>query len=737
MQAVSDALGGHGIAMGGHCLENFVDPSVLRGWMMEGAYVVNPGWLSAWPEQIEKWGFDATTAQAFFGESMRSILLVDTGVDPAAPARLVEFGEFVGLATRRVDVGLAHFGQVLRARLLEWKLRQERNLREEFTSRASRERSTFAMAFAQLGQLAGVARERDVVARVFDLFEMLCGAQRLVWTPFVDGRPGKAVVRPSEDGLGLPISPNDPGSVTLEVARDAELLGTLQLAGLSHPERREEYTNLALALSGVIALAVSNARSWEALSAAREQLEGQADAYRVIANSADGLVVVDRDHRVRFANPAARRLLDVREGQLLEQDLSRGPFERILGHGRKRVIDSRRVHMHWQGEPVVLASLRDVSEQRAAEEAVRRSQKMTLLGQLAGSVAHDFNNVLQAVAGTLELAQQAPEPGEARRRIDEAISAADRGTVIARRLLLFSKPGGEPRATLDVTAEVRRMAPLLRQLVGDHVDLVVTSDDGAQWVSAVEGQIEAIVLNLVTNARDATRHRGRIEVAVRGESDRGTDGGAGMRLSVADDGEGIPPHRMDQIFEPFFTTRSADKGTGLGLPTVRAAVEQMGGDLSVSSQVGVGTRFTVWLPAVASPTPAHLEPAAATDAGALPATVLVVDDEATIRDVLTTALVRAGHQVRSAANAEEAIALLREREVGLDLLLTDITMPGRDGFELASEARSIRPGLPVMFMSGLADVGMPGLAGEDVHLLAKPFRLAQAVERVEQVLGAR
>ncbi len=725
------APAGSGALASRHCLENLVDAGVLRSWMMEGAYVVSPGWLRGWRARVRGWGFDQETAQRFFAESASSVLLLDTGVDPEAAAELEAFASHVGRPRRRVEVGVEHLRGVLRERVLEHRLEAAARRAAAATS-ADRERSTYALAFAQLGALAGLATEREVVERIFDLFSMLWGARSMQWAPADGGAP--QIRGPAVQGVG-----GAPGSgMSLPVQGPGMPLGVLHLPDAVPPGRRDERVNLGLALAPVLALAVRNARTWQELTRARELLARQAEGYRVLANSADGLLVVGADGLIRFANPAARSLIGHGAGDALAVRLEPGRIEVADSEGQTRRVDVRLAPLDWEGEPARLASLRDVTEQDAAEEAVRSSQKMTLLGQLAGSVAHDFNNVLQAVSGALELAA---EPGlgpqDTAALIQEAAGAADRGTRIARRLLLLSRPGAEPPRFVDVAAELQRMDPLLRMLAADRAEIVLDTPAGPLGASCGDGQLEAIVLNLVTNARDATDRGGRIEVILREEE---RDGAPHLRLSVVDDGEGIPPERLRRIFEPFFTTKSPDRGTGLGLPTVAAAVQRMSGEVAVTSRLGEGTRFDVWLPRAAPPeAPAEQgRPEETKTGGGVPGRILVVDDERAIRELLAAALARAGHAVEVAADGAEGLARLEGADPPFDLLITDVSMPGMDGFELALAAESATPGLPVVLMSGLADVSFPGLGLDPVavRVLAKPFRLAEATACVEAALTA-
>ena len=715
----------------GNCLQHFVDGSVLESWIRDGAYAVGPGWLAGWRGHIRQWGFDQATAQRFFAETTSYILLVDTGVDPDAQRRLEDFADFLDLPARRVEVGLGHLAMLVREQLLRWQL-------ERAEPNETHEASEYALALSLIGRLAGVGTEDEVVDRIFDLFAMLCGAHEMAWLPF--GERGRPTTRPALPATRLDAlrasSPQDAitpgGRLTLRIGPPIEPLALLELAAFDRPDRLKEYMNLALSLRGPLELAVRTARSWQEVEHARALLAQQADGYRILADSADGLVVYAGAGRVEFANPAAEQLLGTGVGAHLTLDLEKGSVEVVGEDGVQRVIDARVVSVEWEGHPARLASLRDVTEQRSAEEAVRRTQKMTLLGQLASSVAHDFNNVLQAIGGSLEVA--AAEQGLAastRSRIDDAAAAAERGSAIARRLLLFSSPTARPQRTVDVAAELQRMAPLLRQLAGERVRFELRSPTEGLHVGADDGQLEAVVLNLVTNAGDACKAGGLVLVEARADDDH-------VLLAVSDEGPGIPEQLQRRIFEPFFTTKGPDRGTGLGLPTARAAVERMGGTLALRSEPGRGTRFEARVPQAQ---PAHEAPrdpvAAPSRRPARAGRVLLVDDEETIRETLATALRGCGHEVLTAGSAPDALQLLAETGPDWDLLLTDVSMPGMDGFELAREAAGLRPGLRVLFMSGLADASFPGLDVDPARIavLARPFRLGQAVQRVEEVMG--
>ncbi len=712
-----------------HCLEHFVDPGVIASWVEQGAYLVSPGWVGAWEAHVADWGFDQPSARRFFGDGTDHVLLVDTGLDPMAWKHTQAFADYIGRPARAVRIGLERFEGAV--------ARQLADLR---TTPSARSNSLYAMAFAQMGRFAGVGTELEAVHRLFDMFEMLFAPGRLSWTPWIDGERGEVVVRTRPDhppGHRLRLAgaePVGPEPIILRIARDEHLLGVLEIDAFERPERREEYLNLALSLRGACALAIANSRAWTALEEARAQLAEQAGAYRILADSADAMLVLDARQTVLFANPAARLLLGARIGRRLARALEGAGKEVVDQQGRTRFIDCVLTPIEWEGRAAQLAAVRDVTERRAAEEAVLRGQKMTLLGQLAGSVAHDFNNVLQAIGGSLEIVQRSAGLEEpTRRRVDEALQAAERGAGIARRLLLFSRPSSRVERVVEVVTEIARMEPLLRQLVGDGIALRVRRTDEDLYVVAGDGQLEAVLLNLVTNARDAQQGRGQITIEVGRQGDE-------LRLAVLDEGPGIPAETLEHIFEPFYTTKGRARGTGLGLPSVVAAVERMGGRLDVQTEVGAGSCFVVFLPLVDGADASESTVSMVTPAdGSCRGNILVVDDEPAIRTALAAALAEAGHQVSSAPDGQAALRLLADPDFEVDLLLTDVSMPGIDGFELARQARADRPGLEVVFISGLGDVAFPGVGLDpgQFRLLPKPFRLAEALTCVDEALEAR
>ncbi len=354
-------------------------------------------------------------------------------------------------------------------------------------------------------------------------------------------------------------------------------------------------------------------------------------------------------------------------------------------------------------------------EQRLLQEQLQQSQKMEAVGRLAGGVAHDFNNLLTVIGAGAEFLKESRDP-DVRSLAEEIGAAQERGARLTRQLLAFARRDVVKPRSVDLCAVVQDVAPLMRKLAGAeaplHLDLT-----GPVWIVADPGQVEQILLNLVSNARDAMPHGGPVDVTV----GPGPDGFAALR--VRDGGTGMSAEVRRLALEPFFTTKPRGKGTGLGLPMVHGIVTQNGGRIEIDSEPGRGTTMTVLWPMSAAP--ADRAPAALRPSGErvqASGTVLLVEDDEPARGLIRLQLQRAGYRVLEAHDAPTAEAIAGVERI--DLLLTDVVMPGPSGIDLARRLRAVRPDLPVLLMSGYLDdprVMQSGPAS-DLPVLFKPFR---------------
>jgi CheY-like chemotaxis protein len=362
---------------------------------------------------------------------------------------------------------------------------------------------------------------------------------------------------------------------------------------------------------------------------------------------------------------------------------------------------------------------------------------------LAGGVAHDFNNLLTAIIGYARFALERSTGPEQRHDIEEIVKAAGRAGTLTKQLLSFSRRHVMETVAIDMNHLIVDMVSMLRRMIGEDIELSTSLAGGLSSVRADRSQLEQVLMNLVVNARDATRGGGAIQIAtgtVTFETvpavPQGLKPGAYVTLTVSDNGCGMTEETKVRLFEPFFTTKPRGQGTGLGLATVYGIVMQTGGGIAVESELGQGAAFTVYLPAdTGAPAQAPERPIEAQRASGT-ATVLLVEDEQAVRELVRVILERSGYTVMEAANAEEAETLF-DAMGGLDLLVTDVVMPGRSGFELFHRLHEKLPTLRVLFISGYTDYAMfdETIVERELAFLEKPFSAEGLIAKVRHVLS--
>ncbi|MEZ5419531.1 MAG: response regulator [Vicinamibacterales bacterium] len=392
----------------------------------------------------------------------------------------------------------------------------------------------------------------------------------------------------------------------------------------------------------------------------------------------------------------------------------------------------------------VRAQLGRVTAERAALALQRHydlqhAQKLSAIGLLAGGVAHDFNNLLTAIQGYGEFLLDDLGPGDARRQhVTHILRAADSAAGLTRQLLAFSRRQAAAPERLDPGGITRDMARLLRRVIGDRIALTVDVPEGIWPILGDAGQYDQVLLNLVVNACDAMPDGGTLRIAVENEPSALPGQKDAVALTVTDTGCGIDDAALPHIFEPFFTTKGPGQGTGLGLSMVRTIAELFGGAVDVASRRGEGTRFRVRLPRAMDAPPVAGRPPSGAAAHPASGVVLLVEDDPAVRRVVRQWLERTGYRVLEAANADEASALAGSLAGPIDLLVTDISMPGTEGPELWQALRRVQPGLEVVFMSAYDTVGQEAhrLAGRPI--LQKPFQSGVLLRAVHAAIdGAR
>ncbi|MEQ1730690.1 MAG: PAS domain S-box protein [Vicinamibacterales bacterium] len=392
----------------------------------------------------------------------------------------------------------------------------------------------------------------------------------------------------------------------------------------------------------------------------------------------------------------------------------------------------------------VTGVLIDITEQRRAQEHLRTAGRLEAVGRLAGGMAHDFNNLLVAINGFAELAMAQVAPGSPiRDDLSEIIKAGNRAAALTSQLLTFSRSQVLRPDSVGLNEVVTGMEPMLRRLIGEDIDLRISCTPDLPQVRIDAGHLEQVIMNLVVNARDAMPKGGRLTLRTSRDGFPTAELPDGLSpdrvavVSVADTGHGMDEATQARIFEPFFTTKPIGEGTGLGLAMVYGFVKQSGGAIALKSAPGRGTVFHIALPqehAVDAP-----EAVSAPSMRAGSETVLVTEDEVTVRTLVHRLLKEAGYTVLSAAGAMEALKLCREYQGPIDLLLTDVVMPHMSGATLARQATSLRSDMHVLFMSGYSgsEISARGLADSSLALLRKPFSAGELSDAVRSALAAR
>jgi len=515
--------------------------------------------------------------------------------------------------------------------------------------------------------------------------------------------------------------------------------------------------------------------SYEALRRDQAALRRSEERSRsLIELAADAICIHAEDGTILEANSRSLELTGYRRDELIGRsaealsepsDPRPSPFHHstqqrgevlVAEHDLRRLDGSRvavEVSSRRMPDGTYQCILRDISERRRAEadrlalEArLRQSQKMEALGRLAGGVAHDFNNLLTAITGSLTLAMRdVPSDARAYRWLREVDNAAWRAAGLTRQLLAFGREQATAPKIIDLRTVVEGIRPMLARLIGEDVELRTTLPEHRCATEVDQGQIEQVLLNLAANARDAMPDGGVLTIQVTREAPGQSAGGARpdtapgrhVALSISDSGHGMTEDVRTRVFEPFFTTKPAGSGTGLGLALVYSAVQQNRGSIEVDSTPGRGTTFRISLPEIEGDLASAQ--AAADDGAALRGseTILLVEDEAPVREVTTIQLDALGYRVLSCPNGEAALATARAHMGPVHLLLSDLVLPGMNGRELARRLAEARPGLKVLFTSGYGEdvAARQGALDPGAHFLEKPYTLAILARKVRESLA--
>lgn len=505
------------------------------------------------------------------------------------------------------------------------------------------------------------------------------------------------------------------------------------------------------------------------IEAVRQACHAQFQLAAVVQQSADSIVLTDESGAILYVNPAFERIT----GYSKQEALGKNP--RILQSGRhdeafyRTMWDTLRAGKTWVGRMInkskagtlfeedctlfavqgpegrllgYAAIKRDVTQRTALEQQLRQAQKMEIIGRLAGGVAHDFNNLLTVINGYSELIQDQLAPTHPlREQVEIILRTGQRAATLTKNLLVFSRKQLVEVRRVDLNDVVRDSTKMLGRILGEDIDLTVSLDEAPCFVLIDAGQITQVVLNLVVNARDAMPQGGRVTLRTRAASVPGPSAAnaspATVQLSVADNGCGMSDHVKSHLFEAFFTTKPEGRGTGLGLATAHGIVTQAGGTITVQSELGVGSTFTVDLPGASTADAPRVRTAARARQGQGEVILLVEDDEM-LRALSRHILEHAGYEVLEASSEGDAVLLSEQHSARIQLVLTDVVMPRLSGPALVARIRPFLPHAKIRFFSGYASHQLLDEleGGRSVALLRKPFSRADLIDFVGRAISA-
>ena len=483
-----------------------------------------------------------------------------------------------------------------------------------------------------------------------------------------------------------------------------------------------------------------------------------------------GVGVFGRDGSLTNWNHCFQVLLDIPEvilksatyyEDLVKHTSEQGDFLETtaqIRHGRaepaqpvtyvRKLRDDHELELRRTGTPDggFVLTVTDMTKRAQAESVLREAQKMQAIGQLTGGIAHDFNNLLTVILGTIEFVRSKLDAHpDMQTRLDRATWAAQRGATLTSQLLAFARKQALAPTPIDLAATMPDLIPLLRRTLGEQIDVRYVETAGLWPALADPAQLEAAVLNMALNARDAMPGGGCLTIELANKvldseyaaAHSEVTAGDYAMVAVSDTGHGMTPEIISRVFEPFFTTKPDGKGTGLGLAMVFGFVKQSKGHVKIYSEPGEGTTIRLYLPR-ANSLPAAQRANAPTDIPGGSATILVVEDEPAVREIAVEILAELGYRVLEAAEGDEALRIFGAHAAEIDLLLTDVVLPGKmKGRDVAERITSMRPEVKVLFMSGYTENSIvhQGRLDDGVNLIGKPFRREQLARKVADLLG--
>lgn len=625
------------------CFHLLISGNIIDSYLQKGAHLLTPGWLARWRDYVDEWGFDRKTAREFFAEFATRLVLLDTGVDSRSPNQLQEFANFVGLPFEIAPIGLDFFRLFLTKIVMEWRLENERSEATAALSNANRQLADYATVSDLIGNLTGMMTEERVIENIIELFTMFCAPAKLIYVPLIDGRPGNIQSCPEYsvdieamkyrlDSLNEEYAWTDSGNgFMLRLRHNDEIVGMLEVDGLAFPDHREHYLNLALTISRVCGLAIDNARTYQKIELAQEELRRERDkAQKYLDIAGVILVVIDADRKVSLINKKGCEVLGYTEDEIIgrnwfdnffprqDRDRVKSGFEQLMAgeiepveyfenpvltkSGEERIILWHNTVLTDEAGNIIgaLSSGEDITERQRAEAKLQRTmaeleRSNAELEQFANIISHDLQEPLRMVTGYIQLLARryAGKLGEdADDFITYAVDGAERMQQLINDLLAYSRVGTQGMAFEPTDCETVLDNTLANLEVAIEESRAVVTHDPLPTVIADVSQLTQLFQNLIGNAiKFHCDDQPRIHVSTEQNANE-------WIFSVRDNGIGIDPKHAERIFLVFqrLHTRQEYAGTGIGLAICQKIVARHGGRIWVESQPGKGSTFYFTMP---------------------------------------------------------------------------------------------------------------------------------------------
>jgi signal transduction histidine kinase len=693
------------------CFYLLAGKNITDNYLRTGAHLLTPGILRHWRRYLEGCGFDQQTAQSFFGETTTKLVLLDTGVDKESLDNLKEFARFVNLPFETFPVGLDFLRLFLAKINMEWHLEKVKKSSITSLSISRQNLADYAMLFDLLNNLMKTVTEDESIERIIDLFTMLFAVNSAIYIPLNNGTAGNILSRPAAISdieaaknrlLGLKgdysWTPSGNGFL-LRIGYQDETLGVLEVDGFAFPEYKGHYLNLALIIARVCGLVITNSRTCQLL---QDEI-------------------------------AERKIV---EKKLWE--INKTLDQRIAERTEALEKSNRELKLE-------IAERRRMEEERTKlREQLYFAQRLDSVGTLAGGIAHDFNNILTAIIGfgNLLLGEMKADDA-ARDYVRRILKSADRAANLTRGLLAYARKQPINPKPVSVNEIVREIESMLVRVLSEDIKLVITPADKDYVIIADIGQIEQVLMNLATNARDAMPGGGVLSIdtgLIEMDDEYIRAHGYGkpglyVLITVSDTGVGIDEKTKEKIFEPFFTTKIPGKGTGLGLAIVYGIVKQHHGYINVHSEPGKGATFRIYLPIIEAEVEKagrelHVTPVGGNE------TILMAEDEEYVREIIKAVLEKSGYTVIVAKDGVDAMDKFSANKDRIQCILLDVIMPNKNGWEIYETVRAMGLDVKVIFMSGYSKdvISRKMFLKEGLNFISKPVSPAELLKKVREVL---